>query len=187
MFEIDDIVVDEEIINTYFSCDLLKCKGACCTFQGRFGAPVYEEEIPIIENHLDIIFEYLPERSKKIIEAEGFVEKSDGSFTTVCINHRDCVFVYYDDGIALCAIERAYFEGKIDFRKPVTCQLFPVRAGNFGGKYIYYEKIKECNPGIKKGQKERVRLISSLKEGLTRSFGVKWYDNLLKLINGTKI
>ena len=45
MFSIQNILVREEIADTLFVCDLKKCKGACCTFESKFGAPLNNDEI----------------------------------------------------------------------------------------------------------------------------------------------
>ena len=180
MLIIGDITIENEILTSFFSCDLLKCKGACCTFTGELGAPILYEEIKIIENHLDIINEYLTEYSKKIIEAKGIAELKFGSYTTQCIDKKDCVFVIYEKNIALCAIEKAYFDLKIDFRKPISCELFPIRVRNFCGTTLYYEKIDECKSAVKCGKKEKIRLFEFSKDALVRRFGENWYNSLIK-------
>lgn len=186
MILIQNVLVEEEIASTNFSCDLEKCKGACCTFPGEFGAPVLDEEVGAIENCMDAAKEYLSDRSKKYIEKHGFVKGDKGSYNTVCINNRDCVFVYYEGDIALCALEKAYRDGKTDFIKPVSCHLFPVRMGDFGGTSIYYEKIKECNPALEKGKTEGVHIHDSIKTALIRSFGEEWFKEYLEKIENLK-
>lgn len=181
MYNIDDVLIDESITSSYFSCDLKKCKGACCTFPGEYGAPLKDEELAEIEQCLEAAKEYMPKRSIQVLEKEGFHEGKPGKKTTVCINKRDCVFVYYDGSIALCALERAYIDGKTKFRKPVSCHLFPIRVGNYGGKYIYYEKIEECEPAVCKGRAEHKYLTSSVKESLERAFGEEWTQKLIEL------
>lgn len=184
MILINDVLVEEEISSTHFSCDLEKCKGACCTFPGEFGAPVLDSEVIAIERNLDAAKEYLSERSKNYIQKHGFIKGEQGNLNTVCIDDKDCVFVYYERDIAFCAIEKAYREGLSDFQKPVSCHLFPVRVGNFGGKSLYYEKIAECKPAIKNGKKQKIRIHESVKDALVRSFGDKWYQEyLIKLEN----
>ncbi len=176
MILIDKVGVDKELLTERFCCDLVKCKGACCTFEGEFGAPVADEEVPLMEKNLKAAKKYLNERSLKIIDKYGLVEGVAGSYSTVCIDKKDCVFVYYEGTIAKCAFEKAYFEGESDFRKPVSCHLFPIRVGDFGGEYIYYEKIHECVPAVKKGRADDVKLADFLEDALTRKFGKEWYD-----------
>ncbi|MFA5512404.1 MAG: DUF3109 family protein [Candidatus Kapaibacterium sp.] len=186
MILINDILVDEKIGVTDFACDLTKCKGACCTFPGEYGAPVLEEEIEQIINCLPHAVEYLSERSVKVLEDDGIVTETEGLFHTVCIDKKDCVFVYYENDIALCSLEKAYTEGKTNFRKPVSCHLFPVRVANFGGKYIYYEQINECNPALAKGRTNKLKIYDSVKDALIRNFGEDWYNSYLSYLSGSK-
>ena len=191
MISLDGILVDESILHSYFSCNISACKGACCTFPGDFGGPLKEEEIPKIEKCLDIAKEYLSENSKKVLEKQGFYEGKSGKLTTVCINRRDCVFVYYPKGspLALCALEKAYLDGKTDFRKPISCHLFPIRVGGFGGKYLHYEKIEECEDAVYHGRANKVSLLVAVKDALIREFGEEWYEKLsayAELENGKK-
>lgn len=179
MILIDKILVDTEVANANFSCDLKQCKGACCTFPGEYGAPLQEDELWQIENSVEAAKEYLSERSLKILETEGFSTKMEGDLYTNCIDKKDCVFVFYDENeVAKCALEKAYYDGKTKFKKPLSCHLFPIRVGSFGGKYLYYEKIKECSPGVAKGNAEGVKMVEALKEPLTRAFGKNFYDKL---------
>lgn len=180
MYSIDNILLDESILSTNFTCDLERCKGACCTFAGEFGAPLLDEEIPEMEKVLDVAIGYLSERSRQYLKDHGFFEGFSGSYSTKCIDKKDCVFVYYERDVAKCAIEKAYFDGKIHFRKPLSCHLFPIRVGDFGGKYLYYEVIKECKPAIEKGNFESTPMHEAVKESIIRLLGEDWYNNLLK-------
>lgn len=182
MILIDNILVDEKISKTHFDCDLNKCKGACCTFPGDYGAPLLDEEVKPMEESLQAALPYLSKRNRDYIEENGFYSGSPGDLATNCINKRDCVFVYYEGDIAFCALEKAYREGKTKFQKPVSCHLFPIRVGKFGGKYIYYEKISECNPALEKGRKEGKKIYHSVKDALVRSFGEKWYNEYVRTI-----
>jgi hypothetical protein len=187
MYQYDGILVDEELIKQNFACDLAACKGACCTFPGDFGAPLLDEELDKIRKNYNEIKSYLPQKAIEIIEEEGFFQGNKGNYTTMCINRRDCVFVYYEGKIAKCGIEKAYFDGKSDFRKPLSCHLFPVRTGNFGGKYIYYEKINECNPALIKGENENMPLLDYLKDAFIRAYGTEWYEKFIEFSNNLKL
>ena len=182
MILIDNILVSEEILTTKFSCNLPECKGACCTFPGEFGAPILNGEIPVIEKYLDTIFEYLPEHSIEVIKEKGFVEGKKDDMSTVCIDGKDCVFVHYEGDIAKCAIEKAYFDGKIMFRKPLSCHLFPVRVSFFGGEFLYYAEFPECKSALEHGKKENKYVFETVKEALIRAYGKNWYNNLTDYI-----
>lgn len=178
MILIDNILIDQDIAETSFSCDLEQCKGACCTFPGDSGAPVLEEEIQKIHSAGQIAKRFLSNRSLKILDSVGPIQKESDEFTTTTIDGKDCVFVFYDGDIAKCALEKAYFEGLTDFRKPISCHLFPIRVGKFGGDKLYYEQFDECAPGRKKGKKDKIKLIDSVKDALIRAYGEEWYNKL---------
>jgi hypothetical protein len=179
MILIDNILVSEEILTTKFSCNLQECKGACCTFPGEYGAPVLDKEKDIIEENLEATFEYLSGKSIEFIRKYGFVEGKKGNLSTVCIDKKDCVFVYYEEDIAKCAIEKAYFAGKIKFRKPLSCHLFPVRVSDFGGDYLYYAEFPECNSALKYGEEKNTFIFDTVKEALVRAYGNDWYNLLI--------
>lgn len=180
--EIDNVLINTEIIETKFTCDLGKCKGACCTMKSKYGAPVTEAEIEIIEKHLPFIREYLPNEKVKEIENRGFWVSVHDELMTRSINDRDCVFVFYEGDIAKCGIEQAYNDKKIDFRKPVSCHLFPIRISNFGGPVLRFERYNECKPALLKGNKAKVSIFDFCREALERTFGKEWFGRTKKVI-----
>ncbi|MGE5480637.1 MAG: DUF3109 family protein [Chloroflexota bacterium] len=186
MINIDNIILESEITKSSFCCDLPRCKGGCCTFPGEYGAPLLDEEVPMIMNALDTAFPYLSERSINYIKDEGFIQGEEGDYTTMCIEKKDCVFVFYKGDIAFCGLEAAYFDGKSDFRKPISCHLFPIRVGSFDGDYLYYEKIPECAPGVMKGRAENISLVECLRDPLVRAYGEEWYAKLLEAVKSDK-
>lgn len=186
MYLVENILVDENIHKTNFLCDLNKCKGGCCTIYGYSGAPLLDEEIPVIQENLRIIKKYLSSESNRILKNEKFYQGEKGDYSTLCIDNRDCIFVYYEDGsnIAFCAIEKAYNNQEINFKKPLSCHLFPIRQGDFGGKSIYYEKMDECKPALKNGKKNKVKIYEMTKESLVRAFGLEWYKSYCEFLEG---
>lgn len=188
MILIDKILIDDELPRIKFACDLKSCKGACCTFPSDYGAPVADSEVDIINAILGQVKPYLSKRSLQEIEKRGAVEGKPGDYSTVSINKRDCVFVYWDGDVAKCAIEKAYFDKKIAFRKPVSCHLFPIRVSDYGGTYLYYQRFNECDSALVKGHEENVRLVNFLKESISREYGKDWYAKLheyTKSVNGS--
>lgn len=173
------VVVNKEILEEKFTCDLQKCKGACCTMESEYGAPIKEEEIEIITRYLNIIEEYIPQKAKNIISSESFYENKFGELMIRSINNRECVFAYYEGEIAKCGIEKAYFDGKLDFRKPISCHLFPIRAADFGGPILRYERYAECKPAVDLGKKTGITVAEFCKEALEREYGEEWYDKLM--------
>lgn len=169
-----------------FSCDLPVCRGACCTMEGGRGAPLTDEELPFIEKSLSYAREYLSPVHRSYIEKYGFFEGTPGDYTTVCIDNKACVFVYYRNDIAQCSLERVYDDKKTEWKKPISCHLFPIRISNGKVGYIRYEKIPECDAGIAKGIKEGTSLIEFLEEPLRRRFGDNGYKNIISQLNGVQ-
>lgn len=180
LVEIDGIVVNKDILHTRFSCDLNKCKGACCTLESEYGAPLLEEELPLMQESLGIALEYLPEEHRTIIEKKNFFERKDGELVTRSVKNRACVFVFYENEVAKCAYERAYFEGRIKFRKPISCHLFPIRITDFMGDVLRYEKFSECTPALELGEKENTTIAEFCKDSLERKYGTEWYSKLIQ-------
>ncbi len=179
---VEDVLIRTEIAELKFACDLTKCKGACCTLESDYGAPLLDKEIDEIERDLTVILEYLPDKHRKEIEENGFFDVKDGEFLTSSINRKACVFVYYENGIAKCGIERAFLDGKTKFKKPISCHLFPIRISKFGGDVLRYEKFHECDAALEYGAKQNINLVDFCKESLARLYGNKWYSKLKEII-----
>jgi hypothetical protein len=179
---VGNIIVRKEIAETPFKCDLLKCKGACCTFESKYGAPVTWEEIDRIGNILSTVIDYVPMMHRSVIEEEGFYDIINDEPLLKSVDHRACVFVYYDEGIAKCSIEKAFLEGKTDFKKPISCHLFPIRISDFGGDVLRYEHLDECQPAIELGKKENTTVAEFCEEPLNRLYGEEWYSQFKELI-----
>jgi hypothetical protein len=103
----------------------------------------------------------------------------DGELLITSVNNRDCVFSFWDNDIAKCAIERAYFDSKVEFRKPISCHLFPIRVSDFSGDVLRYEKFSECAPALEKGKEDNLVIAEFCKESLIRLYGEEWYSKLM--------
>jgi hypothetical protein len=178
MLLVDSIFVDEAIPPARFCCDLQACKGVCCTLEGGRGAPVEDAEVPLLLESISAASAYLRPESLAALAQMGPLEGSPGDFATTCMDHRECVFVYFDEGIARCSFERAHREGRISWPKPVSCHLFPIRVRSFGQHVARYEQIEECEAGRSHGQTRDVALVDFLKDALIRKFGEGWYAQL---------
>ncbi|MCF8368097.1 MAG: DUF3109 family protein [Bacteroidales bacterium] len=183
MIIIDDIIVSDEFRDARFCCHLQKCLGACCV-EGDAGAPLEEEEVSTLEDELDMIKPYMRQEGIDVVDKLGvFDYDAHGDFVTPLIKDKDCAFVYYENNKAKCAIEKAWEEGKIDFQKPVSCHLYPVRitkSKNF--EAVNYHKWYICEPARTYGKKEGVLLYRFLKDSLIRKYGIEWYEKLVKEI-----
>lgn len=174
--EIDDILINTEVFDIKFNCDLNKCKGACCTMESEFGAPITKEEIEEIEKILPVIKEYLPKEHIDEINKNGFWVNKFDQLMTRSLNNRACVFVTYEGEIAKCGIEKAFRNGKVNFVKPISCHLFPIRISKFGGDVVRFEKYHECTPALEKGKKTNINVIDFCRDSLEREYGTEWFS-----------
>jgi Protein of unknown function (DUF3109). len=180
MIQIDDTLISLDIIERKFICDITQCKGACC-IEGDSGAPLDKEEYDVLHKLLPEVWDDLSPEAQKIIEKQGvgYVD-SDGDLVTSIVNNKDCVFTYYDEkGTCLCAVEKAYREGRVDFYKPISCHLYPIRIKVYDTfRAVNYNKWNLCKAAEVLGTKEGVPIYKFLKEPLVRKFGEAWYSEL---------
>lgn len=176
----EHFLIDENIPKTEFACDLARCKGACCTMPGPRGAPLLDEEVAEIEKAYPVVKKYLSFRHKDLIEERGLIQGRSGDFTTQVVEQRACVFAIFENGIARCAFEKAFLNNEIQWRKPISCHLFPIRVSPGDPQRLRYEKIPECNAGVERGGREHIPLHGFLKESLQRAFGEEWYKEFLE-------
>jgi hypothetical protein len=180
MIEIGRAILSRDIFEKHFVCDLLKCKGACCV-EGDSGAPLTGEEALMIEKEYPNFEAYLPEKHKKQIRKQGFsMIDSDGDLVTPLVNNRQCAYTYTDArGILKCGIEKAYFDGKSKFRKPISCHLFPIRITEYKRfDAVNYQELEICKPGRACGASMQVPLYKFLKEPLIKKYGEEWYEQV---------
>ncbi len=186
MFKVQNTVLAEEIATTKFACDLPKCKGACCVV-GDAGAPVSKEEIPVLHKAYRLLKEELRLESTEVAEREGVVIGSKkAGYEVACVNGAECIFVKYDENdISYCAIQKAYYEGRFNWEKPLSCHLFPVRLKRIADfDYANYEYVDRlCSAACTKGEKEGIYLAEFLKKPLIRRYGKEWYNEFLAACN----
>jgi len=183
MIAIDKTLVSEDLLDKKFVCDLNACKGACCV-AGDSGAPLDKDELPILDSILEAVKPYMVKKGIKAIEKNGaFVLDGDGDYTTTLVSPgAECAFVYFDENkIAKCAIEKAYYEGKITWKKPISCHLYPVRISKYKSyDAVNYHKWEVCKPACECGAKLDVPVYKFLKEPLIRKYGKAWFKQLEK-------
>lgn len=183
MIAIDNILVSDQVVSEQFVCDLHKCKGACCV-DGDAGAPLDKEELKNIDEVFDAVLPYLNEESRSEIARQGkYVYDREFGWVTPTINSKVCVYGIKDkDGIVKCGIEQAYLDGKIQWKKPISCHLFPVitkKSSNGKTEYVNYEPREDhCKAACSLGKKLKVPVYQFLKEPLVRKFGQPFYDAL---------
>lgn len=180
MIQIDDTLISELLLEKRFVCDLNACKGACC-IEGDAGAPLEDEELEILDEIYDEVKPFLRPEGISALETEGlYTVDVDGEYVTTLVEGKECAYTIFDDkGIAKCGIEEAWNQGKVDFRKPISCHLYPVRIGRLHDMLaVNYSKWQICEPACECGSKLDVKVYRFLKEALTRKFGPEWYAAL---------
>ena len=81
--------------------------------------------------------------------------------------------------IAKCAIDQAYRDGKINWQKPISCHLYPIRIKKFKDyEAVNYDKWDVCKPACECGKKLDVPVYKFLKEPLIRKYGKAWFKQL---------
>jgi hypothetical protein len=185
MIIIDNAVISDDIKDQFFVCDLQKCKGACCV-EGDSGAPLEDEETQILEDIYPLVKDYLTEAGREAIERQGkWVIDKDGDKGTPTIgDNRECAYALYDQkGILKCGIEQAYLDGKINFKKPISCHLYPIRITKYDQfDALNYDRWDLCNPACSLGSQLGVPIYKFLKDALIRKYGESWYAELVREI-----
>ena len=188
MFQLGKTIVSEDIIEKEFVCNLSACKGICCV-EGDAGAPLSQEETKILEDIYPTIKPFLRPEGIEAIEKQGTWIKSDfDELETPLVNDAECAYVTFDDkGTSLCGIEEAYNKGLVDWKKPVSCHLYPVRVKDYAEFVaVNYHKWDICDDACSLGKELQVPVYKFVKEALIRKFGENWYSALEKHVEDKK-
>ncbi|WP_347373769.1 DUF3109 family protein [Aequorivita sp. Q41] len=183
MFQLGKTIVSEDLIEKDFVCNLNACKGACC-IEGEAGAPVTEEEIQILNAIYPKVKPFLRPEGIASIEKQGTYIKTDlDELETPLVDGKECAYVTFTDtGIASCGIEDAYNAGEIDFRKPISCHLYPVRVQDYSEfAAVNYHRWPICDDACTLGKELKVPVYKFVKVALIRKFGENWYSELEKI------
>lgn len=177
MIQIGESLVSLELFEEQFVCDLSACKGACCV-EGDGGAPLTKAEVKKMEEILPDVWGYLNEKGKAVIEEKGvYIRAADGDLETPLVGNKECAFVVFDEtNTAKCGIEQAYNDGLTDFKKPISCHLYPIREANLSiGTALNYHQWQICSAACTMGKELKVPVFKFLKEALIRKYGEDWY------------
>lgn len=179
MFQIGKTIVSEEVLEKEFVCNLSACKGQCC-IDGDAGAPVEEGEVDIMNEIYDKVKPFLRPEGVEAIASQGTtIIGEDGEFETPLIEGGECAYVIYENEMALCGIEKAYNEGLIDWKKPISCHLYPIRIKEFSSfSAVNYDKWHICSDACVLGKELQVPVYKFLKAPLIRKYGEDWYTEL---------
>ena len=183
IIQVGNVLLSSDILTECFCCDLDKCKGQCCV-EGDAGAPVTLEEIAQLEECVDSVWNDISAMAQAVVDKQGVAyADADGDMVTSLVGGRDCVFTCYDQGICLCALEKAFREGRTTFCKPVSCALYPIREMKFsdGTIGLNYHKWAVCQDAVEKGRELQLPIYRFLKEPLIRRFGEEWYNELVEV------
>jgi hypothetical protein len=182
MIVVGNKLLSEDIFEVQFSCDINACQGACCV-EGNGGAPLSEEECAILDDIFDDIKPFLRKEGLDVIKEKGlFVVGRDGTLETPLIEERACVYTTISqNGTLLCGIEQAHREGKIEWKKPISCHLYPIRVKELiDFTALNYHKWSICDSALTCGIARETTVLEFCKDALVRRFGLEWYEEALK-------
>jgi len=179
MLEIDKTLISLDLISSRFHCDLKACRGACC-ISGDSGAPLEQEEAEKLDEIYPLLKPFLREESVKAIEEQGTsVIDIEGDRVTPLIQGKECAYTWFENGIARCAIETAYSKGVIDFRKPISCYLYPVRIRKYSQfEGVNYDRWDICRDAITLGNKLDMPVYRFAEKPLVQYYGQEWFNLL---------
>ncbi len=186
MIEIDNIFISDEVVEEQFVCDLNKCKGGCCV-DGDAGAPLTDDELKQVNEAYPFVKHLLTKEGVYVVEQEGkYLYDREFGWVTPTISNGMCAYGLVDEkGIVKCAFEQVYNEGKIGWKKPVSCHLYPIKitkSKNTNQQYVNYEpRNPMCNPGCGLGKQLKVPVYVFLKESIIRKYGEEFYEVLSQI------
>jgi hypothetical protein len=181
MISLGNTIISDEIFVEKFICDLNKCKGSCC-WEGDYGAPLDENELNILVEIYPKIKEYLSDESITQIEEFGHYVYFNPAktFATPVLNNGACVYLSKGEaGLFECAIQKAYNNGVVDFYKPISCHLYPIRITSYKDyDALNYDRWDICKAACSLGAKEKVPIFRFVKDALIRKYGQEYYDEM---------
>ena len=191
MYIIDNVIVSDDVTDEHFACNLTACKGACC-WEGDFGAPLEKEELSILEKIYPEVAPYLTEEGRAAIEEQGFYTNNEklGGWDTTLVDNGACAYMTLNDqGMAMCGIEQANRDGKTDWKKPISCHLYPIRVKSKPSsdfEALNYDVWDICSAACSMGKREKIRVYEFAKPALIRKYGEEWYDALVAAVEREK-
>ena len=183
MISIDNTIISDNLISEDFVCNISKCKGQCCV-TGEAGAPLEKNEIKFLKKNFLKIRPFLNQKGIKAIEKQGvYVKGNNDDFETPLVNGKECAYtVFSKDGIASCGIEKAFKKGVINFQKPISCHLYPVRINVYEDIIaVNYHSWSICSEACRLGKSLKIPVYKFVKKALIRKFGINWFNSLERI------
>jgi len=181
LIAIENILVSDEVVESQFVCDLSKCKGGCCE-DGDAGAPLTKKELSELNNAYDAAKPYMTKEGIAVTEKEGrYQYDREFGWVTPTIQGKMCAYGYRDNkGVIMCAFEQAYNDGKTNWKKPISCHLYPIKTKKSREyEMLNYEPRESlCSPACTLGEKLKVPTYVFLKDALIRKYGEDFYHLL---------
>lgn len=183
MYVIGDILVSRAVTDERFACDLNACKGACC-WEGDFGAPLEEAELATLERIYPAVASYLTDEGRAAIADQGLYTENDthGGHDTPLVDGRACAYMTLNErGMAQCGLEQAWRDGVTDWRKPISCHLYPIRVRRrpeLAFEALNYDEWDICSAACTRGKREKIRVYEFAREALERKYGAEWWAEL---------
>jgi hypothetical protein len=182
MLQIENTLVSIDVVKENFKCDIKKCKGLCCV-HGDSGAPLEEFELSILKDIYPAIKPYLRYEGIITIENEGnYVIDKDKEYVTPIINGKECAYTVFENGVAKCGIELAFINKKTEFRKPLSCCLYPVRIKKHNTfDAVNYDRWTICEPARELGNIMNLPVYKFVEDALISKYGKEWFKKLIKI------
>lgn len=181
MIQIEDKIISEDIFTEKFVCNISKCKGICCV-EGDVGAPLDKEELEILDQIYPKVKPFLRNEGIIALEKQGTwtTDPMDGDYVTPMVENKECAYVIFDDnGATKCGIEKAYEAGAVDWQKPISCHLYPIRTKNYSTfTAINYHEWSVCSDACQLGKELKIPVYKFLKIPLIRKYGETFYTTL---------
>jgi len=185
MIEVQHTLVHEDVVAESFVCNLNHCKGACCV-EGDSGAPLEKNELAVLEEIYPLVKPYMTPKGIETVEEVGtWVKDFEGDYTTPCIDgNKECAYLMSENGISMCAIEKAHLDGKVSWKKPISCHLYPIRITAYPEfDVLHYDRWSICSSACSLGKELKVNVYEFLKEPLIRKYGEDWYRELEEVVS----
>ena len=175
-------LISEDVLQEAFVCNLQACKGACC-WEGDYGAPLETEELFILSDIFEKVAPFLlPEAVERLRQEGLYTLYEEEGFGTTLMPNGACAYMTYDNnGVAQCGIEQAHLAGATDFKKPISCHLYPIRVSSDNkGQFeaLNYDRWEICNPACQLGKKLKTPVYRFLQEAITRKYGADFFEEL---------